>query len=291
MKKRIKLGLPKGSLQESTFNILKKAGFKVTVSSRSYFPRIDDEEIDPVLLRAQEIPRYVENGVLDCGITGADWVLENNAKVTVVSELKYAKQSLQPVCWVLAVPVNSSVKSVKDLQGKRLATELVKVTQQYLKKNGVKADVEFSWGATEVKVPDLVDAIVELTETGSSLKANNLRIVETVCESTTQLIVNREAWKDSWKKDKIENIALLMKGAINAEDKVGLKLNCNEKDLKKVLAILPSMKNPTISQLSRAGWFAVEIIGEEKVLRNLIPPLKRAGAEAIIEYNLTKVVP
>jgi len=291
MEKKIKLGLPKGSLQDATLTMLKKAGFNVSVSSRSYFPSIDDPEIETVLLRAQELPRYVENGVLDCGITGADWIQENNAKVTVVTDLMYAKQSMSPVRWVLAVPANSDIKSVKNLQGKRIATELVNVTKRYLKRNKVKAAVEFSWGATEAKVPQLVDAIVELTETGLSLRAHNLQIIDTICKSTTQLIANRTSWKDAWKKDKIDHVALLLKGAINAEDKVGLKLNAHESSLEKVLAILPSMRNPTVSHLSRKGWYAIEIVTEEKMVRELIQKLKKAGAEGIIEYNLTKVIP
>ena len=291
MKKRLRLGLPKGSLQESTFRMLNKAGFAINVSSRSYFPNIDDPDIEPVLLRAQELPRYIENGVLDCGITGADWILENNAKVQVVCDLAYAKQSMNPVRWVLAVPNDSKIRSVKDLRGKLIATELVNVTKRYLSKNKVKADVEFSWGATEAKVPELVDAIVELTETGSSLKAHNLKIIDTLCQSTTQLIANKAAWKDSWKKDKIGNIALLLSGAINAEGKVGLKLNVSKADLEKVIAILPAMKNPTISNLSRKDWYAIEIITDERLVRELIIKLKKAGAEGIIEYNLTKVVP
>ncbi|MFH2138419.1 MAG: ATP phosphoribosyltransferase [Candidatus Omnitrophota bacterium] len=292
MKKNIlKLGLPKGSLQEATIRMLKKAGFSISVSSRSYFPYIDDVEIETVLLRAQELPRYIENGVLDCGITGADWVLENNAKVKVVANLMYAKQGMNPVRWVLAVPNNSNIKSVRGLQGKLIATELVNVTKHYLKKNKVKAEVEFSWGSTEAKVPRLVDAIVELTETGSSLRANNLKIIDTICQSTTQLIANKAAWNDHWKQDKIENIAMLLEGAIRAEEKVGLKLNVSENKLKKILSIIPSMKNPTISMLTRPGWYAIEIVADEKVVRELIPRLKKAGAEAIFEYNLTKVVP
>jgi len=291
MTKKIKLGLPKGSLQESTLRMLKKAGFTVSVSSRSYFPSIDDPEIEPVLLRAQELPQYVENGVLDCGITGADWILENKARVTVVTDLMYAKQGMSPVRWVLAVPDHSAMKNVKDLQGKRIATELVGVTKEYLKKNKVKATVEFSWGATEAKVPQLVDAIVELTETGSSLRAHNLKIIDTICQSTTQFIANKSAWKDSWKKDKIEHISLLLQGAINAEDKVGIKLNAREENLKKILSILPAMRNPTISSLSRPGWYAIEVVSDEKVVRDLILRLKKAGAEGIIEYTLTKVIP
>ncbi|MDD5746918.1 MAG: ATP phosphoribosyltransferase [Candidatus Omnitrophica bacterium] len=291
MTKKIKLGLPKGSLQESTLRMLKKAGFNVSVSSRSYFPSIDDPEIETVLLRAQELPQYVENGVLDCGITGADWILENNARVTVVTDLMYAKQGMSPVRWVLAVPDHSTMKSVKDLQGKRIATELVGVTKRYLKKNKIKANVEFSWGATEAKVPQLVDAIVELTETGSSLRAHNLKIIDTICQSTTQFIANKEAWKDAWKKDKIEHVSLLLQGAISAEEKVGLKLNAREEDLKKILSILPAMRNPTISSLSRTGWYAIEVVADEKVVRDLVLKLKKAGAEGIIEYTLTKVIP
>ncbi len=291
MGRKIKIGLPKGSLQDSTLRMLKKAGFSVAVSSRSYFPSVDDAEIEAVLLRAQELPRYVENGVLDCGITGKDWILENNAKVVAVTDMVYAKQSLTPVRWVLAVPNSSNISSVKGLEGKRIATELVNVTKKYLKKNKVKADVEFSWGATEAKVPQLVDAIVELTETGSSLRANNLKIIDTICESTTQLIANKSSWQDKWKKDKIGNIALLLKGAIAAEDKVGLKFNIHEKNIEKVLSLVPSMKNPTVAHLSRKGWYALEIIAEEKIVRDLILKLKKSGAEAIIEYNLTKVIP
>ncbi len=291
IKNKVRFGLPKGSLQESTLRIFKKAGFSIATSGRSYFPAIDDVEIEAVLLRAQEIPRYVENGVLDCGITGADWVLENSANVVVVTELLYSKQSMIPVRWVLAVARNSKIKTAKDLKGKRIATELVNVTKKYLKKNKVKAEVEFSWGATEAKVPELVDAIVELTETGSSLRAHNLQIIDTVCQSTTQLIANKSSWKNYWKKDKIENVALLLKGAINAEEKVGLKLNVNKKNLNKVSSLLPAMRNPTISPLSKSGWFAIEIVANEKMVRGLIPKLKKAGAEGIIEYNLTKVVP
>lgn len=291
MKRKIKFALPKGSLQESTLRMLKKAGFTVRVSRRSYFPSIDDPEIETVLLRAQEIPRYIENGILDCGITGADWVLENNSRVVVVTDLMYAKQGINPVRWVLAVPGGSRIKSVKDLKDKRIATELVNVTKKYLSKNKVSAKVEFSWGATEAKVPELVDAIVELTETGSSLRAHNLKVIDTICKSTTQLIANKKSWKDRWVKDKIENIALLLSGALNAEEKVGLKLNAYEKDLNKILSILPAMKNPTISHLSRKGWYAIEIVADEKIVRSLIQKLKKAGAEGIIEYPLTKVIP
>lgn len=288
--KKLKLGIPKGSLQEATVRMFKKAGFFVGISERSYFPSIDDDEIEAILFRAQEMSRYVEDGILDCGITGNDWILENSSNVVRVAELIYAKQSLRPVRWVLAVPQGSKVKSVKDLNGKRIATELVNVTKNYLKKNKVKAEVEFSWGATEVKAAIGIDAIVEVTETGSSLRANNLREVATVCESTTQLIANRKSWLNPWKRAKIENIALLLKGAILAEEKVGLKMNVAKKDLKSVLAILPSMKNPTISNLTDPNWLDLDTIIDEKTAKKIIPELKRAGAQGIIEYPLNKVI-
>lgn len=287
----LKLGLPKGSLQESTFRMFKKAGFNVSVSERSYFPSIDDPEIEPVLLRAQEMSRYVQDGALDCGITGNDWILENGSDVARVTDLMYAKQSLNKVRWVLAVPESSGIKSIKGLQGKRIATELVRVTEDYFKKNKVKVDVEFSWGATEVKVrAGLVDAIVELTETGRSLRANKLIEIATLCESTTQFIANRVSYKDSWKKSKMEQIAMLLKGAIAAEEKVGLKMNVKEEDLKKVLALLPALQDPTVSMLSSGQWLAVETVIDEKVVRVLIPRLKSAGARGIIEYPLNKVI-
>lgn len=290
--KVLKIGLPKGSLQESTFKMFKKAGFNVTLSSdRSYFPSVDDPEIEAVLLRAQEMSRYVEDGALDCGITGNDWILENKSDVIRVSDLAYAKQSLNKVRWVLAVPEASGIKSAKQLSGKRIATELVNVTNEYFRKNNTKVEVEFSWGATEVKVNSgLVDAIVELTETGRSLRANKLAIIDTLCESTTQFISNKKAYKDSWKRDKMTQIALLLKGAIAAEEKVGLKMNVKKADLKKVVAALPALKKPTISGLSEDGWVAVETIIDEKVVRVLIPKLKAAGAEGIIEYPLNKVI-
>jgi ATP phosphoribosyltransferase len=288
---KLKIGLPKGSLQEATFKLFKKAGFSISGSERSYFPSVDDPELEPVLLRAQEMSRYVEQGILDCGITGNDWVLENGSDIVRVEELTYAKQSLNPVRWVLAVPEKSDIRGIKDLNGKRIATELVNFTKDYLKKKKVKADVEFSWGATEAKVySGLVDAIVELTETGSSLRAHNLKIVETLCTSTTQLIANKKSWKESWKKSKIEKIAILLKGAIAAEEKVGLKMNIKESDLEKVLGVLPAMRRPTISRLSVKGWVAVETIIDEKQVRELIPNLKSAGAEGIIEYPLNKVI-
>ena len=290
--KKLKLGLPKGSLQEATIKVFERAGFKIYVSERSYFPSIDDPEIEPVLLRAQEMSRYVEEEALDCGITGADWILENGSNVKTIADLAYAKQSSVKVRWVLAVPEKSNIKSVKDLKGKRIATELVNVTKNYLKKNKVEAaHVEFSWGATEAKVADgLVDAVVELTETGSSLRANKLRIVDTICESTTQFITNKKAYADNWKRQKMEQICLLLKGAITANNMVGLKMNLEEKNLKKVLHLLTSLKDPTISHLSRKGWLAIEVIIDESTVRSLIPNLKQAGAQGIIEYPLNKVI-
>ncbi|HTZ10981.1 MAG TPA: ATP phosphoribosyltransferase [Candidatus Margulisiibacteriota bacterium] len=290
--KVLKLGLPKGSLQESTFKMFRKAGFNVNLpSERSYFPSIDDTEIEPVLLRAQEMSRYVQDGALDCGITGNDWILENNSDVARITDLVYAKQSLNKVRWVLAVPQDSGLKTVKDLSGKRIATELVKVTEGFFKKNKVKVEVEFSWGATEVKVSaGLVDAIVELTETGRSLRANKLVEIATVCESTTQFIANKSSFKDTWKRNKMEQITLLLKGAIAAEEKVGLKMNVRKEDLEKVIGLLPALKRPTISGLSQDGWFAIETVIDEKVVRVLIPALKRAGAQGIIEYPLNKVI-
>ena len=290
--KQLKLGLPKGSLQESTLRVFERAGFHIYVSGRSYFPVIDDAEIDPVLLRAQEMSRYVEDGVLDGGITGKDWVLENESKVRSLADLVYAKQSAVKVRWVLAVPENSKIKSVKDLKGKRIATELVNVTRAFLKMHKVKADVEFSWGATEAKVASgLVDAVVELTETGSSLKANKLRIVTTICESTTQFIANPAALKDRWKRSKMEQIVMLLQGAIDATNMVGLKMNVQQNHLEKVLKSLPSLKNPTVSQLSQSDWVAVETVIHEEKVRTILPQLKRAGAEGIIEYPLNKIIP
>lgn len=290
--KTLKLGLPKGSLQEATFKMFKKAGFNLSLSSeRSYFPSIDDPEIEPVLLRAQEMSRYVQDGALDCGITGNDWILENRSQVARITDLVYAKQSLNKVRWVLAVPQGSRIKSIKDLKGKRIATELVSVTRDYFKKNKVKVEVEFSWGATEVKVSaGLVDAIVELTETGRSLKANKLAEIATICESTTQFIANKDAYKDKWKRAKMEQLALLLKGAIYSEEKVGLKMNVRKQDLKKVTAILPALKKPTISGLSQDGWYAIETVIDERIVRRLIPQLKEAGAQGIIEYPLNKVI-
>jgi ATP phosphoribosyltransferase len=290
MSKKLRFGLPKGSLQEATIQKMAKAGYHISVSSRSYVPYVDDEELDVRLIRAQEISRYVEHGFLDCGITGHDWVIENGSKVHEVGEFLFSKATRQPARWVLCVPENSKVKSVQDLQGKRIATEVVNLTKKYLRKHGVKAEVEFSWGATEMKAHELVDAIVELTETGSSLRANKLRIVDTLLASTPRLIVNLAAWKNPWKRQKIETLALLLKGALEAETKVGLKMNIAEKNLMALLKSLPALRNPTLSNLSLKGWVAVETIIDEHVVREMIPILKAAGAEGIIEYPLNKVV-
>jgi ATP phosphoribosyltransferase len=290
MKHKLKFGLPKGSLQEATIEKMAKAGWNISVSQRSYIPYVDDEELEIRLIRAQEISRYVEHGYLDCGITGHDWVVENGSDVHEVGEFLFSKATRQPTRWVLAVPESSPIQSVRDLAGKRIATEVVNLTRKYLKKHGVKAEVEFSWGATEVKAHELVDAIVEITETGSSLRANKLRIVDTLLTSTPRLIVQHAAWRNKWKRQKIETLALLLKGALEAEAKVGLKMNIAEKDLKRLLASLPALRRPTVSQLSQPGWVAVETIIDEVVVRELIPQLKAAGAEGIIEYPLNKVV-
>ena len=287
---KLKLGIPKGSLQEATVRLFKKAGFNIIVSSRSYFPSIDDNEIEAVLFRAQEMSRYVENGIIDAGITGRDWILENSSTVINVAELIYAKQSMRPVRWVLAVPEASPIKSVKDLKNKRIATELVNVTKAFLRKKKVKADVEFSWGATEAKTKMGVDAIVEVTETGASLRANGLRIIDTICESTTRVIANKKSWQNSWKRKKIEKIILLLKGAILAEQKVGLKMNVSKNNLERVIKILPAMKKPTVSSLSERGWYDIDTIIDEEVVKEIIPRLKGAGAQGIIEYPLNKVI-
>jgi ATP phosphoribosyltransferase len=289
-KATLRFGLPKGSLQEATIEKMAKAGFNIQVGSRSYIPYVDDEELEIRLIRAQEISRYVEHGYLDCGITGHDWIQENNSKVHEVGEFLFSKATRQPARWVLAVPETSPIKSVKDLKGKRIATEVVHLTRRWLRKHRVKAEVEFSWGATEFKAHELVDAIVELTETGSSLRANKLRIVETLLTSTPRLIANHNSWRDQWKRQKIENLALLLKGALDAEAKVGVKMNIAEKNLAKLLQTLPALRNPTISSLSLPGWVAVETVIDEHVVRELIPQLKAAGAEGIIEYPLNKVV-
>jgi ATP phosphoribosyltransferase len=286
----LKLGIPKGSLESATIDLFRRAGFNIATSSRSYYPAIDDPDLECMLIRAQEMARYVEDGVLDAGLTGRDWVEENEANVVTVVDLVYAKQSFGKVRWVLAVPDSSPFKTVQDLEGKIIATELVCTTERYLANKGVKARVEFSWGATEVKPPDLADAIVEVTETGSSLRANNLRVIETVLESNTQLIANIDTWVDTWKRRKLEDIRLLLEGAMNALGKVGLMLNVQRHDLTRVLNVLPSLKNPTISQLSDEEWVAVNTILEESTVRTIIPRLKEAGAQGIVEYPLNKIV-
>lgn len=287
----LNIGLPKGSLQESTLKLFRKAGFTISVGSRSYIPSIDDEELSGLLIRAQEMARYVQDGILDLGLTGRDWVLEQNAKVKEVCPLQYAKGGLRPVRWVVAVPNDSSIRRIEDLAGKRIATELVQYTRRFLRDRGIEAQVEFSWGATEVKAPRLADAIVELTETGSTLRANNLRIVGTILESTTVLIANREAWKNPWKREKIRKIEMLLAGALRAEEKVGLKMNVQQGDLSRILKVLPAMQNPTVSSLSEEGWFSLEVIVDERVVRDLIPVLKSVGASGIVEYPLNKVIP
>jgi ATP phosphoribosyltransferase len=287
---KLKLGIPKGSLENATIDLFRRAGFHIATSSRSYFPSVDDPEIECMLIRAQEMARYVEDGVLDAGLTGRDWVEECEANVETVCDLIYAKQSFGKVRWVLAVPEASPFRSVKDLEGKIVATELVATTKRYLAANNVKAKVEFSWGATEVKPPELADAIVEVTETGSSLRANKLRIIETVLESNTQLIANVDSWKDDWKRRKLADIRMLLEGAINALGKVGLMLNVKRADLETVLGVLPALKNPTISTLSDEEWVAVNTILEESTVRAIIPRLKEAGAQGIVEYPLNKIV-
>ncbi len=286
----LRLGLPKGSLQEATGALFKRAGYTVTFSGRSYYPGIDDPEIECLLIRAQEMARYVEDGVLDCGLTGKDWILENRAKVVEMAELAYSKATSRPVRWVLAVPESSSVRSVRDLQGKRIATELVEVTKEYLRKHRVRAEVEFSWGATEVKPPRLADAIVEATETGSSLRANNLRIVDTILTSTTRFIANRTAERDPWKRKKMENLVLMLQGAVAADGKVGLMMNVPKAALKKILSLLPALQKPTVAPLSDAKWCDVTTIIDEKLARDLIPALKDAGARGIVEYPLNKII-
>ena len=286
----LKLGIPKGSLQDSTIELLEKAGWRVSVSSRSYFPSIDDPEIECMLVRAQEMARYVESGALDAGLTGKDWILETGADVEEVAELVYSKTSLGRVRWVLAVAEDSAAHSVSDLEGKVIATEAVRMTEKYLARNGVNARVEFSWGATEVKVPELADAIVEVTETGASLRANHLRVIETLLESAPWFIANRKAWNDGWKREKIGNMVLLLDGAIKAYNRVGLLLNVRRDNLEKVLLTLPALRHPTVSQLSDPNWVAINTIVEETIVRQLIPKLKVAGAEGIVEYPLNKVV-
>lgn len=287
---KIMLGLPKGSLQEATFSLMRKAGFALEVGARSYFPAVDDPEIEPRLIRAQEISRYVELGLLDAGITGYDWIVENGSDVVEVTDLVYAKQGLRPVRWVIAVPEDSPIRSVTDLQGKRIASEAVGLTRRFLEGRGVGAEIEFSWGATEMKAPDLVDAIVELTETGASLRAHNLRVVETILESTTKLIANKSAREDPWKRGKIEQLAMLLQGALAAETRVLLKMNASRGRVAAIVNILPALHSPTVNQLSESGWVAIESVVEERVVREIIPQLKAAGAEGIIEIPLNKVI-
>lgn len=289
-KNLLRLGLPKGSLQEPTLELFKRAGYNIIVNSRSYRPSVDDVELEIRLLRAQEIGRYVDHGFLDCGITGKDWIAENAADVEVVSDLRYSKATALPTRWVLVVPEDSPIQSVKDMQGKRIATEAMGLTRRYLDKHGVQAELEFSWGATEVKVPELVDAIVDITETGSSLRANKLRIVDTLMESYPQFVSSKPAYADAWKRNKMERLAMLLNGALEARYKVGLKLNLPEHKLEAMLHALPSLRRPTISQLAGGGWVAVETIIDESVVREIIPQLKALGAEGIIEYPLNKVV-
>jgi ATP phosphoribosyltransferase len=286
----LKLGLPAGSLQEATGDLFRKAGYKITFASRSYYPAIDDPEIECTLVRAQEMPRYVENGSFDCGLTGHDWILENDSKVVELAELVFSKVSRRPVRWVLAVPNDSPIKEIKDLQGKTIATEVVNLTRRWLKQQGVEAQVEFSWGATEVKPPRLADAIVEVTETGSSLRANNLRIVCDLLQSTTRFIANSKSAGDAWKRQKMDDLILMLRGAMAAENKVGLMMNVRRNDLQAVLNILPALKNPTISSLSDAEWVAVNTILDEDTVRHIVPSLKKAGATGIVEYPLSKII-
>jgi ATP phosphoribosyltransferase len=287
---KLKLGFPKGSLQDSTIELFKKAGIKINVSNRSYFPTSNDDELEIMLIRSQETAKYVQDGVFDAGLTGYDWICESSADVTEICELKYAKSGFRPVRWVLAVPESSEIKTIKDLEGKRVATELLNYTKKYFALKGVNADIEFSWGATEAKAGTLVDAIVELTETGSSLRANKLRVVEEMLLSTTRFIANASALKDKWKKEKIENMSVLLKGALDAEGMVGLKMNVPSKSLDAISKVLPALKKPTISKLSEENWFALEVILEEETVKKIIPALKRAGAEGIIEYPLNKII-
>ena len=290
MSRILRLGIPAGSLQEATAQLFRQAGYQITFRSRSYYPEIDDPEIECILIRAQEMARYVQDGVMDAGLTGHDWIVENRAKVVEVAELVFSKVSRRPANWVLAVPNDSPIQTPKDLEGKHIATEAVNLTTDYLKSHGVKAHVEFSWGATEVKPPRLADAIVEITETGSSLRANNLRIVDTLLESTPRFIANEATWADPWKRKKIEDIVLMLQGAIAAEGKVGLMMNVPEDQLEKVIKILPALQKPTISSLSADGWAAVNTVIEETVVRDIIPQLKQTGARGIVEYQLSKII-
>ena len=286
----LKIGLPKGSLCEPTLDLFEKAGFSIHGAARSYRPSIDDPELQVRLIRAQEIGRYVDHGFLDCGITGKDWIAENGADVEVICDLQYSRATSNPTRWVLVVPNDSPVQTVQDLQGKRIAAEAVGIVQKYLRENGVEAEVEFSWGATEVKVPELVDAIVDITETGSSLRANNLRIVDVLMESYPQFVSKKESWADEWKRKKMERMAVLLQGALAARDMVGLKMNVEEKNLQSLLECIPSLQNPTVSKLAQEGWVAVETISDERQVRDLIPELRSRGAEGIIEFPLNKVI-
>jgi len=287
----LKLGIPKGSLEEATVNLFAKAGYNIKIKSRSYFPSIDDNEIECMLIRAQEIARYVQNGVLDAGLTGKDWIQENRADVVEIADLVYSKTSSRPVRWVLAVPNESPIQSVKDLQGKRIATEAVNMTVDYLKKHGVTAEVEFSWGATEVKPPKLVDAIVEITETGSSLRANNLRIIETLMESNTKFVMNKEAYDNPWKKQKVERLVLMLQSAMAANGQVGLMMNVPKNKLNEVMKILPEGKKPTIAELTDSNWMDLTVILEEQLVREIAPDLKAIGVEDIVEYSINKIIP
>ena len=286
----LKLGIPKGSLEEATVNLFGKAGYNIKIKSRSYFPSIDDSEIECMLIRAQEIARYVENGVLDAGLTGKDWIQENRADVVEIADLVYSKASSRPVRWVLAVPNESAIQSVKDLQGKRIATEAVNMTVDYLKKHGVTAEVEFSWGATEVKPPKLVDAIVEITETGSSLRANNLRIIETLMESNTKFVMNKKAYENPWKKQKVERLVLMLQSAMAANGQVGLMMNVPKNKLDEVMKILPEGKKPTIAELTDSNWMDLNVILEERLVREIAPALKATGVEDIVEYSINKII-
>ena len=286
----LKLGIPKGSLEDATVNLFAKAGYNIKIKSRSYFPSIDDNEIECMLIRAQEIARYVQNGVLDAGLTGKDWIQENRADVIEIADLVYSKTSSRPVRWVLAVPNESPIQSVKDLQGKRVATEAVNMTVDYLKKHGVTADVEFSWGATEVKPPKLVDAIVEITETGSSLRANNLRIIETLMESNTKFVMNKEAYDNPWKKQKVERLVLMLQSAMAANGQVGLMMNVPKNKLDAVMKILPEGKKPTIAELTDSNWMDLTVILEERLVREIAPDLKAIGVEDIVEYSINKII-
>jgi ATP phosphoribosyltransferase len=286
----LRLAIPAGSLQEATVTLFRKAGYNLSSERRSYYLNVDDPEIVCTLIRAQEIPRYVQDGLMDAGLTGRDWILENRASIVEVAELLYSKASRAPVRWVLAVPEDSPVRSLRDLEGKRIATEVVHITEQYLAEHGVQASVEFSWGATEAKPPELADAIVDVTETGSSLRANNLRVIETLLESTPRFIASHAAWEDPWRRRKIEDMVLMLSGVLSAEGKVGLMLNVRRAELEGVIAILPALKNPTVSSLADPEWVAINTIVNESVVREIIPRLKDAGAQGIVEYPLNKII-